>query len=66
MNEVMTLAEKYVDYLLTLHEIKKPIMPNFDLDAYTDNNYIKVLDELTVDFDSTDDLNVTLRFLTES
>ncbi len=32
-------------------ELDKPIMPKFDLSAYTDNEYLLTINELNEDFD---------------
>lgn len=53
----------YIEYLKTFKEVNKPIMPNFDISAYTDIEYIKMISELQKDFDNFEDLEVYLQFL---
>ena len=60
MNE---LAEAYIEYIAKLKTIRKPQMPKFDLSAYNDNNYKRMILNLNQEFDCFDDLNVYLAFL---
>ena len=53
----------YVEYLNKFKELKKPQMPNFDLDAYTDIEYHKAINEINEDFERFDDFDVYLKFL---
>lgn len=53
----------YIEYLKTFKELKKPKMPSFDLNAYTDNEYHIAINELQEDFDRIDDFEVYLKFL---
>lgn len=54
---------EYIKYLSSFKEMNRPKMPNFDLSAYTDNEYQKVINEINQDFDVVDDFDVYLRFL---
>ena len=56
-------VEAYIEYLKSCGNTIKPTMPNFDLSAYNDNEYIFAIDELMLDFDKVDDLNLTLYHL---
>ncbi len=60
MNEEI---REYIVYLSRFLEIKKPKMPNFDISAYTDNEYTLAIDEIMNDFSSVDDLYLTLEYL---
>ena len=53
----------YLEYLKEFKVLTKPKMPNFDLSAYNDNEYRFVIESLFVDFDSIDDLYLTLEYL---
>ena len=54
---------EYIKYLLDMVNINKPDMPNFDTQAYTDNEYVLEIDELNEDFDIVDDLDLTIEHL---
>ena len=53
----------YIEYLADFWEVKKPQMPNFDLSAYTDNEYKKAIEEVNQDYENINDFDVYLRFL---
>lgn len=36
----------YIKYILSLVEIKRPKMPTFSLSAYTESEYINVINEI--------------------
>ena len=48
MNEEI---KEYQKYLLSFGVVKKPLMPEFDVSAYTDNEYISALFESLNAFD---------------
>lgn len=60
MNEEI---EEYIRYLESFNEIKRPILPNYDLSAYTDNEYLNAIENVMNDYESIDDLWVTLDYL---
>ncbi len=60
MNE---LAIAYIEYLENLKSIKLPKMPKFKISAYTDNEYLSVIDSLMLDFDKVEDLEITETFI---
>lgn len=45
------IVSEYIAYLMQFVELDKPIMPKFDLGAYTDNEYLLTIGELNEDFD---------------
>ena len=53
----------YYEYLLNFDMVKKPQMPNFDVGAYTDNEYKTLIFDLLHDFDMCDDFNLTINHL---
>lgn len=56
-------VREYVQYLCRLLEISKPLMPKFDLTAYTDNEYLSAISSVQNDYEAVDDLWLTLEFL---
>lgn len=56
-------TREYIEYLKNFNILNKPKMPNFDLSAYTDNEYLKVVESLNLEYDLVDDLGATLTFL---
>lgn len=44
----------YVQYILSLVEIRRPKMPSFPVSAYTENEYILAINEIMSDFSATD------------
>lgn len=57
MNEEMIEYEKY---LLNFGVVKKPLMPKFDVLAYTDNEYSLAIFDILSDFDLIDDEYLTI------
>ena len=55
--------EEYQNYLLNFGVVKKPTMPNFDVSAYTDNEYLSIIFDLLKDFNSFDDEYLTIKHL---
>ena len=54
----------YETYLLNFGLVEKPQMPNFELSAYTDNEYKQAIFEIMNDFDFVDsELLSVARFL---
>ena len=55
--------EAYQKYLLNFGVVEKPKMPKFDVEAYTDNEYLSfVYDELKI-YDKIDDEYLTIQHL---
>lgn len=55
--------EEYEKYLSKFVMVEKPTMPKIDLFAYTDNEYLSVVDELLKDYDKVDDEYLTIAYL---
>ena len=53
----------YIDYLLSYNNLNKPTMPNFDLGAYNDNEYVSAINELMFEYDNLDDLYLTIQHI---
>jgi len=61
---VKELAQHYAEYLSHFEiEIKSPVLPTFDTNAYNEYEYINLMQELNQSFDKTNDLHITERFL---
>lgn len=60
MNEEINEYEKY---LLNFGVVKKPIMPEFNLNAYTDNEYLSAVFDSLDAYDFIDDEYLTLKHL---
>lgn len=52
--------EGYEKYLLNFGVVEKPIMPKFDVSAYTDNEYTSAIFNILKDFDLIDDEYLTV------
>lgn len=50
----------YEEYLFMFGEIKKPIMPKFDVMAYTDSEYQSEIFSILREYDLIDDEYITL------
>jgi len=53
----------YIEYLSNFKELNRPKMPNFDVGAYTDIEYVNAIKEINLDFDKVDDFKVYEKFL---
>ena len=53
----------YEKYLLSFCVVEKPIMPKFDLSAYTDNEYLSAVHCLMCDYGGIDDEYLTIQHL---
>ncbi len=56
-------AEAYLDYVLSFKELKRPIMPKFDYNAYYDSKYASLIYEIEKDFENIDDYYLTIEHL---
>ena len=52
--------KEYEKYLLNFGVVNKPIMPKFNVSAYTDNEYAHAIFDLLKDFDLIDDDYLTV------
>ena len=60
MNDIVNA---YIDFLLNFKELQRPLMPKFNKFAYTENEYLEVINLLDVDYNGVDDLQATIDFL---
>ena len=54
---------EYIKYLDSFKDVKKPPMPIFSTSAYTDNEYISVIDSIMKDYENIDDFEISLKYL---
>lgn len=54
---------EYIEQLMVERVVEKPVMPDFDVSAYTDNEYLSEISKLNLCFDKIDDFYLTLKFL---
>ena len=55
--------EEYEKYLLNFGLVERPIMPKFDVLAYTDNEYISAISSIMADLDLLDDEYLLIQHL---
>ena len=53
----------YEKYLLKFGVVEKPLMPNFDVFAYTDNEYLSAISDIMNCYDCVDDEGVVIDYL---
>lgn len=53
----------YEKYLLKFGVVERPFMPNFDLFAYTENEYLSAISDILLESDLIDDEGVTIDYL---
>ena len=53
----------YIEYLSNFSELTRPTMPNFDLSAYSDSEYISSISSVLKDYENVDDIDVTIERL---
>ena len=57
------LVNAYVEFLLQMKGFEKPKMPQFDETAYTENEYVSLINFIEEEYKYIDDLQLTLDFL---
>ena len=60
MNE---FVEAYIEFLQNFSELDRPIMPKFNVYAYTESEYINAVEDTMRDYEFIDDLSITEHFL---
>ena len=60
MNE---LVDAYIDFLISIKEVNKHPMPNIDVNAYTESEYLYAMREINDAFKDVDDLHITENFV---
>ena len=53
----------YMEYLSSFTELTRPSMPNFNLFAYSDSEYTNAINSVMKDYESIDDIDVTIERL---
>jgi len=59
----MLQAEAYIEYLKNFNYVQKPKMPNFNVFAYTENEYLNAIYSINKDFECINDVELTLKYL---
>ena len=60
MNE---FVDAYIEFLQNFTELERPIMPKFDVSAYTESEYVTAISNTMREYENIDDLGVTEHFL---
>lgn len=60
---MVNLVEAYIEFLQNFHELERPLMPKFNISAYTESEYVGAVDELIREYEFVDDLSITEHFL---
>jgi len=60
MNE---FVNAYIEFLLNSRELVCPAMPNFNISAYTESEYVTAIRDIMREYENIDDLGVTEHFL---
>ena len=56
-------VEAYIVFLLNSRELVRPVMPKFNVSAYTENEYVTAINEIVKDYEFVDDMEVLEHFL---
>ena len=57
------LVEAYIEFLHSFTGLERPIMPKFDVSAYTESEYLNAINEINSNYEFVDDLSITEHFL---
>ena len=57
------LVDAYIEFLQNSRELVRPVMPKFNVFAYTESEYENAINEINLDYEFIDDLSVTEHFL---
>lgn len=60
MNE---FVEAYIEFLHNFKDLERPILPKFNVSAYTESEYVTAVNNIMQDYEYIDDLGVTEYFL---
>ena len=53
----------YIEFLSHFKGIDKPTMPNFDVSAYTENEYLNAIENVVDDYSMIADFDITINHL---
>ena len=56
-------VEAYIEYLQNFGEVNKPIMPKFNVSAYTESEYQSAIYSVMQDYEKIDDVWLTIKHL---
>ena len=60
---MIDLVEAYIEFLQNFTELERPLMPKFNVSAYTESEYVSAIEDVMRDYDRIDDLGVSEHFL---
>lgn len=61
------LAKEYIKSFEILNfDIDRPYLPEFNFDAYNDNEYLNCIKGINEEFDKVDDIFITDEFITQN
>ena len=57
------LVNAYIEFLHSFTGLERPLMPKFDVSAYTESEYVTAINDIIREYEYIDDLGVTEHFL---
>ena len=60
---MIDLVEAYIEFLQNFTELERPLMPKFNVSAYTESEYVSAVEYVMRDYERIDDLGITEHFL---
>ena len=60
---MIDLVEAYIEFLQNFTELERPLIPKFDVTAYTESEYVSAVEDILKDCEYIDDLSITEHFL---
>ena len=60
---MIDLVEAYIEFLQNFQELERPLMPKFNVSAYTESEYVGAVEDVMREYEFIDDLSVTEHFL---
>ena len=60
---MIDLVEAYIEFLQNFTELERPLMPKFNVSAYTESEYVSAVEDVLRDYEYIDDLSITEHFL---
>lgn len=60
---MIEFVNAYIEFLQNFAEVERPLMPKFDVSAYTESEYVTAINDVMREYEYIDDLGVTEHFL---